>query len=110
MKHHHTLALFAALALAGCNASREPVATSAPRYSSITPSDFKLPDGAGCSGAVARYQAVMDNDKRMGHVGDGVYTQVSGEIAAAASACSAGRDGEAQRLVAASKARHGYPS
>lgn len=111
-------------ALAACNSTSQrpgvapapvqaPVAAPAqepatiPGY--ITPSDFKLPQGAGCSGDVARFQAVQDNDLRMGHVNPSVYQQIKSEIAAAAAACSAGRDGEASSMIRASKSRHGYP-
>ncbi len=84
----------ALLALASCNS---------------TPAGFKLPEGAGCSGAIARYRAVVANDRDTGNVNDKVYQQIEGEIAGASTACAAGRDGEAMSLVAASKSRHGYP-
>ncbi len=109
-------------ALTACNStSQRPAVTPAPVQAPaptqepatipgyITPSDFKLPQGAGCSGDVARFQAVQDNDLRMGHVNPSVYQQIKSEIAAAAAACSAGRDGEASSMIRASKSRHGYP-
>ena len=51
----------------------------------------------------------MDNDLETGHVNKSVYAQINGEIEGARAACSAGRDGEANGLLAASKRRHGYP-
>jgi hypothetical protein len=68
-----------------------------------------LPEGSGCSGAIARYRAVIDNDHAMGHVNPNVYDQIQGEIVVAQSACSAGQDARAMALVRSSKARHGYP-
>ncbi|MCB1534898.1 MAG: hypothetical protein KDJ44_09275 [Rhodoblastus sp.] len=105
----------ALLSLASCNSSPQPqaVATApAPQQrvvSPLTPQGFKLPEGAGCSGAIARYRAVIANDHQTGNVGESVYRQIEGEISGASAACAAGKDGEAMRLLAASKSRHGYP-
>jgi hypothetical protein len=102
--------VFAAALLAGCNSARAPeppAATVGAR--TVTPSDFRLPEGAGCSGAIARYRAVMDNDLAMGHVNRGVYDQIQHEIGEADGACGAGQDARATALVHASKSRHGYP-
>lgn len=104
---------FASLALAACNAARAPEAAApvepAAASRNVTPSNFSLPEGAGCSGAIARYRAILDNDLAMGHVNRTVYDSIQGEVDQAASACSAGRDAQAVSLVRASKARHGYP-
>ena len=105
-------ALLAAAALAACTSAGPPPAPSRPAPSGIpyvTAPGFKLPEGAGCAGGVARYQAIMDNDLETGHVNKSVYAQINGEIEGARAACSAGRDGEANGLLAASKRRHGYP-
>lgn len=104
-------ALGATLALAGCNSSAPPPQASAPQQGRIamTPPGFKLPEGAGCTGEIARYRAVMDNDHSTGNVNDSVYKQIEGEISGAAAACSAGNDGQAIALLRASKSRHGYP-
>jgi hypothetical protein len=99
-----------AVIVGACNANRQPqpvidpVGPARPAASSAP-----LPEGAGCSGAVGRYKAVIENDLSMGHVNQGVYNQIQGEISEAASACSAGQDARAIALVRASKARHGYP-
>jgi hypothetical protein len=110
-----TPVLFAAsalIALAGCNSSAPPPVASAPQQpvSGVTPTSFRLPGGAGCSGDVANWQAIQDNDLQTGHVTQSVYDQIKGEIAQAAAACSAGRDAEARAMVRASKMRHGYPA
>ena len=105
----------ALLALASYNSTPSPqtVATGpAPQpraVSAVTPQGFRLPEGAGCSGAIARYRAVIANDHDTGNVNDTVYRQIEGEISSASAACAAGKDGEAMNLVAASKSRHGYP-
>lgn len=104
-----------AMALGSRNSTPAPQAIasqSAPQsraVSPITPQGFKLPEGAGCSGAIARYRAVVANDRDTGNVNDSVYKQIEGEISGASAACAAGRDGEAMSLIAASKSRHGYP-
>jgi hypothetical protein len=99
-------AAFALLALAGCNSAQPPAAVAS---RNVTPQNFALPAGSGCAGAIARYRAVLDNDLAMGHVDRSVYSTIQTEVASAESACAAGHDGEAQGLVRASKARHGYP-
>lgn len=74
-----------------------------------TPPGFHLPEGAGCSGEVARWQAIQGNDYASGNVNLKVYRQIQGEIARAAALCEAGRDREARAAIAASRSRHGYP-
>ena len=102
-------ACLAALALASCNQTGAPQASmAAPSAPGVTPSSFRMPDGAGCTGEVARYRAVMDNDVQVGHVNRSVYDRVSVEIDRAASACAAGRDAEATQMIAATKSRYGY--
>lgn len=75
----------------------------------FTPKDFKMPDGEGCAGDVARWRAVQDNDYASGNIGLKIYHQIAGEIERADVACRAGRDAEASRLVHDSRRRHGYP-
>ena len=103
-----------ALLVAGCNTTQTAAPPAAPAAqtaapSPVTPAGFKLPEGAGCSGDVARYRAIQDNDLKTGHVNKSVYDQIQGEIAQAEAACAAGRDGEARGLISASRKRHGYP-
>ena len=96
-----------ALPLAACNQTASgPAAT--PASASLTPSGLRTPEGSGCRGEIARYRAVMSNDLAMGHVNQSVYNRINGEIGQAEAACSAGRDAEAQRMIRATKARHGY--
>ena len=112
MKSAFAPALLLATALAGCNASAPQPTASAPAQvasTNITPPDFRLPTGTGCSGDVARWRAIQDNDLRMGHVNQSVYNEIQREIAAADSACQAGNDAQARGMISASKHRHGYP-
>ncbi len=99
-----------ALTLAACNTPAPQAAAPAPATVSVTPQDFHLPEGGTCSGEIARYRAIQDNDLSMGHVAQSVYDQIKRETTAAQAECSAGHDAEAKRMVIASKQRHGYPT
>jgi len=96
-----------ALPLAACNQTASGPAP-APASTSVTPSSFRMPEGSGCQGEIARYRAVMSNDLAMGHVNQSVYNRVDREIGQAEAACAGGRDAEAVRMIRATKARHGY--
>jgi len=102
-----------AAALAGCQSGGTPTAaTPAPSAYSVpgvTPSTFHMPTGGGCSGEVARFQAVIDNDLASGHTTQGVRDRVSAEIAQARSSCSAGNEAGAIAQIRATKAKFGYP-
>ena len=102
---------FVAFGLCACNAPAPQVsAPPTPGSVAVTPSNFKLPEGGNCSAEIARYRAIQDNDLSMGHVAQSVYNQIRREIAAAEQVCSAGDDGKAKAMIAASKQRHGYPT
>jgi hypothetical protein len=114
------LAACAALILACCASANgaglmppdSVVAQATPKPNSIrvAPPDFKLPEGSGCSGDIARYRAVQDDDLAMGQIAQSVYNQIHVEIEAAARACAAGHDKEASAMILASRKRHGYPT
>ncbi|QCI66085.1 hypothetical protein [Phreatobacter stygius] len=104
------LALCGALVLAGCNTAAEAPAAqpaAAPQY--VTRSDFRLPEGAGCSGEIARFRAVMDNDLQTGHVNREVHGRVIADLRGPEQACAGGRDGEARSALRTVKSRYGYP-
>ncbi len=109
------LAGCALLALGACNTtSQGPAPTmmaaappATPSY--VTRSDFRLPEGSGCTGEINRFKAVMANDLETGHVHKDVYARVMGEITPAERACSSGQDGQAVAIVRSVKSRHGYP-
>ncbi|HEY5797191.1 MAG TPA: hypothetical protein VIU82_19455 [Bosea sp. (in: a-proteobacteria)] len=75
----------------------------------VTPNTFRMPTGAGCSGEVERFQAVIDNDLATGHTTKGVHSRVSAEIATARSTCAAGNEGGAFAQIRSTKAKFGYP-
>jgi hypothetical protein len=100
------------VALAACQtptASTPPAPPPEQAAPGVTPSTFRMPSGAGCSGEVERFQAVMDNDLATGHTTKGVHTSVSAEIAKARSTCAAGNESGAIGQIRATKAKFGYP-
>jgi hypothetical protein len=105
-----------AFALAACNSPAPeaqmvaPAAAPAPASVDVTPSDFKMPEGDGCVGDIARYRAITDNDRAMGHVAQSVYSQINKEITAADQQCADGHEAEARASIVASRKRHGYPT
>ncbi len=107
------LAAVAAVGLAACQSTTaevpapQPVASSAPAY--VTRPDFRLPEGAGCSGEIARFRAVMDNDLATGHVTREVHGRVVADLRGPEGTCAAGRDGEARSALTTVKRRYGYP-
>jgi hypothetical protein len=101
-------ALLVLATVAACTQTSAPPSAPAPASSGVTTPGFRLPEGTGCSGEIARFRAVLANDLETGHVGRTVHERIGGELDQAAGICSAGRDGEAQRLVSATKQRYGY--
>lgn len=96
--------------LAGCTqASAPPPAGPGLAAAGVTAPGFTLPEGSGCAGEIARFRAVLDNDLATGHVGAAVHARASAELDKAAKACSAGSEGDADRIVRTTKARFGYP-
>jgi hypothetical protein len=110
-------ALFALpLLLAACQSTSPPPPAPAPqaqaqepRGVSITPSNFKLPEGSGCSGDVARFRAIQANDLATGHTTKSVYDQIEAEMKKADAMCASGNAGGASAHVRATKSRFGYP-
>jgi hypothetical protein len=101
------------LALSACNqttARVEPAPDAGPRSASlVTPAGFRLPEGTGCSGELARFRAVQANDLATGHVNRAVHDRIGSELTAAEAQCAAGNDGGARAALAATKRRYGYP-
>ncbi|TGE00600.1 hypothetical protein [Methylobacterium nonmethylotrophicum] len=102
------LALAALLALGACQSrsSAPPAALPGPVAALPAPA---LPGGTGCGPAIARTQAIVDSDVATGNLNAPVGKRFSADLANASAACAAGRDGEALQLLAAAKARYGYP-
>lgn len=109
-----TLLLASLLALGACQSTSEapapaPAAASQPRGVSVTPSNFRLPEGAGCTGDIARFRAIQANDLETGHTTKTVYDQIEAEMKQADALCAAGNSGAASAHVRATKSRYGYP-
>lgn len=105
------LPLAAPLFLGACQSTAEapPAPKQEPRGVSITPSNFKLPEGTGCSGDVARFRAIMANDLETGHTTKKVYDEIETEMKRAESLCASGNSGGASAHVRSTKSRYGYP-
>ena len=107
------------LSLAACQTSAPPAAApsssvNANDYANlpagVTPKNFQLPTGKGCSGDIARFRAVMDNDLASGHTTDKVHRDIHAELDKISKTCDPARDSEALSAVRALKSRFGYPS
>lgn len=102
------------LALGACQTTAEAPATAAapkqePRGVVPTPAGFRLPQGAGCQGDIARFRAIQANDLETGHTTKSVYDQIEAEMKKADALCAAGNSGAASAHVRATKSRFGYP-
>jgi hypothetical protein len=101
----------ACFVLAACNAPAPQAAPPpTPGSVAVTPPGFQLPEGTDCSGKIARYRAIQNNDLSMGHVAPSLYNQIKRDTDAASKVCAAGRDADAKSMVASSQRRHGYPT
>lgn len=98
--------LLASLALGAC--TQTAAAPPPGAIPGVTPNTFHMPAGGGCSGDIARFQAVLKNDVGTGNVAQSVYDRAEPDLNRASAACSAGRDGEARSILASTKSRFGY--
>jgi hypothetical protein len=103
-----SLAVALALFAGACTQTTRPAAPPPGTIPGVTPSTFRLPEGSGCASDVARFQAVLQNDVDTGNVARSVYDRAEPDLNRASAACSAGRDGEARSILAATKSRFGY--
>ncbi len=101
-----------ALLLAACNASAQPQQTDPSAAGSLTVAQqgTPLPEGGSCSGDIARYRAIQEQDIKMGHVAKSVYNKIKAEIAAAEVECNSGHEARARQMILVSKKKHGYPT
>jgi len=63
---------------------------------------------AACSGAVGEFETVINSDAETGNLNKGVHRKIVSELGPVKTNCSAGRDADATRALAAIKSRHGY--
>ncbi|KQP85973.1 hypothetical protein ASF60_21485 [Methylobacterium sp. Leaf113] len=105
------VSLVVVLVTAGLVGACKPTA-SAPPAAAVAAAPVvaaPLPQGSGCGPAIARTQAVVDSDVATGNLNAPVGERFSTDLRNAATACQGGRDREALGLLAAAKARYGYP-
>lgn len=102
----------AALLLAARHATAQPppIDPSAAGSLMVAQQDTPLSEGGSCSGDIARYRAIQEQDIKMGHVAKSVYNKIKGEIAAAEVECNNGHEAHARQMILVSKKKHGYPT
>jgi hypothetical protein len=100
--HRVGLALASLLSASACTSSTTPTVVPSPAVAAA-------PQGSGCGLAIARTQTVVESDVATGNLAKPVGDRFGADLARAAGACSAGREREALGLLAAAKARYGYP-
>ena len=100
------LVLVTVAALGACQSSskvREPVVPAGG-----PPPPPVLPAGTGCGPEIARTRAIVASDVATENLNKAVGDRFDADLARAADACAAGREGEARGLLAAAKSRYGY--
>ena len=99
----------AAGALCGCYQSQPYSAPVAAAPSGIAaPVWPDLPPAAACTDKLNSYQKVLTSDVTTGNLNQKVYNEIEADLSRAASACAAGKDGEALGIIHATKEKHGY--
>jgi carbamate kinase len=63
---------------------------------------------ANCRAAISEFEAIINSDLETGNVAKRVHARVIAELTPVKQQCSAGRDAEATRALAAVRSRHGY--
>ena len=63
---------------------------------------------AACGSAIGEFETIINSDAETGNLNKGVYRKIVSELAPVKAHCSAGRDAEANRALAAIRSRHGY--
>jgi hypothetical protein len=101
-------ACLAALALSACTQSSAPPSAAAGPTASLARPATPPAQGGGCAGEIARTRAIVDADIASGNAGKSVGSRFTADLDQAQTACSAGRDADATRMVQAAKSRYGY--
>jgi hypothetical protein len=68
-----------------------------------------LAEAAACDDALARFQRILNQDKKLGRVDKEVYDAAMAGMVPVAATCKAGRDAQAITQLNAIKKKHGYP-
>jgi hypothetical protein len=99
----------AAISVGGCTPSSGPDPAAHATASSPVPADWpKLPEGAGCTTDLVRFQTILKSDVEKGYINGPVYDEMAPELRTAADACAEGRDAQSRKLLVATKKRYGY--
>jgi hypothetical protein len=61
-----------------------------------------------CAAELDRWQAVLANDLKTGHVAQRVHDAALADIARIRPVCAAGHEAQANRQIASAKAKYGY--
>jgi hypothetical protein len=61
-----------------------------------------------CGAELDRWQAVLANDLKTGHVAQRVHDAAMADIARIRTVCSGGQEAQANRQIAQAKAKYGY--
>jgi hypothetical protein len=100
------VAAFALLAVAGGCTTGGDGAVPEPTAAAAEPESD--PGPGVCGEQIAAFRRVLKQDISMGFLGKDVLAAVTPKVERAAEACRAGKDAEAQRLLATAKKQHGY--
>lgn len=98
----------ASVALAGCNQTSGSPAPVAAAPGAGQPNWPPLPENAACTESLNAYQKVLTADLTTGNVNQSVYDKIEADLARAADACAAGKNGEAAGIIRSTKLKHGY--
>lgn len=63
---------------------------------------------AACGSAISEFEAIITSDVNTGNLAKRVHARIITELGPVKANCTAGRDAEATRALAAIKSRHGY--
>ena len=66
------------------------------------------PAAAACAVTIPEFESIVTNDVNTGNLSRSVYNRIIAEMSPVKAQCSAGRETEASRGLAAIKSRHGY--
>jgi hypothetical protein len=70
--------------------------------------NYHLAAAASCGSAIADFEKVINGDADTGNLNKGVHRRIVADLASVKTTCSAGRDVDASRALAAVKSRYGY--
>lgn len=100
------VAALALLAIAsGCTTGGDG---SAPKPEAAAAEVDSDPGPGVCGEQITTFRRVLQQDLKMGFLGKDVLAAITPKVERAAEACRAGKDAEAQRLLATAKKQHGY--